>query len=165
MAKKLSTIAELKKLLAAKEVELARLTELREKLGAELVKVDAGIAQLQGAVARRGRRAAPARVRRGQPRRKRGGQTLKEAIAAILGGGRKPLGAKDIAEALPGVGYLSRSKNLLTMITSTLTRAPLFRRVARGKYRIVRRRGRPPGRAKGEAKPQAPSQAKSPQGG
>lgn len=165
MAKKLSTIAELKKLLAVKEVELGRLTDLREKLRAELVKVEAGMAQLAGAVARRGRRVAPARGRRGRPRRKRGGQTLKEAIAAILGTGRKPLGAKDIAAALPGVGYLSRSKNLLTMITSTLSRAPLFRRVARGKYRVVRRRGRPPGRAKAAAKPQAPSQAKSPQGG
>jgi hypothetical protein len=157
----LSTIAELKKLLAAREVELARLTELREKLGAELAKVDAGIAQLEGAAAPRGRRIAPARVRRGRPRKKRGGQTLKEAIAAILGTGRKPLGAKDIAEALPGVGYLSRSKNLLTMITSTLSRTSLFRRVARGQYRLVRRRGRPPGRAKA----QAPSQAKAPQGG
>ena len=167
MAKKSSTIAELKKLLAVKEEELTTLTDLREKLRAELAKVEAGIGQLAGAVAGGGRQAAPARVRRGRPRGGRRGLTLKEAIAEIFGGGRKPLGAKDIAEALPGVGYLSRSKNLLTMITSTLSRTSLFRRVARGKYRLVRRRGRPPGGAKAKAKAAAPSQAqtKSTQGG
>ena len=167
MAKKSSTIAELKKLLAAKEQELGKRTDLRDKLRAELAKVEAGIAELAGAVLGQGRRAAPARVRRGRPRGGRRGLTLKEAIAEILGVVRKPLGAKDIAEALPGVGYVSRSKNLLTMITSTLSRMTLFRRVARGKYRLVRRRGRPPGSAKARAKAPAASQAqpKSAQGG
>jgi hypothetical protein len=169
VAKKLSTIADLRKLLAAKEEQLTKLTDLREKLRAELAKVEAGIAQLAGAVLGRGRRAAPAQVRRGRPRGGRQGLTLKQAIAEIFGGGRKPLGAKDIAEALPGVGYVSRSKNLLTMITSTLSRTALFRRVARGKYRLVRRRGRPPGSAKAKARAKAPAasqaQPKSAQGG
>lgn len=169
MAKKSSTIAELRKLLAAKEQELGKLTDLRDKLRAELAKVEAGIAQLAGAVLGQGRRAAPAQVRRGRPREGRRSLTLKGAIAEILGAVSKPLGAKDIADALPGVGYLSQSKNLLTMITSTLSRATAFRRVARGKYRLVRRRGRPPGAAKAKAKAKGPAasqaQPKSAQGG
>jgi hypothetical protein len=161
VAKKSSTIAELRKLLTAKLQQLTNLMGLREKLRAELVKVEAGIAQLAGAVAGRGRRVAAAPVRRGRPKGGRRGLTLKQAIAEILGDSGKPLGAKDVAEALPRVGYASRSKNLLTMITTTLSRTPMFRRVARGKYRLVRRRGRPPGGAKAKAEASAPSQGQS----
>jgi hypothetical protein len=61
-------------------------------------------------------------------------------VGEVLGGTRKALGPKQIAEALPNVGYVSESKNLSVMVGQVLSGSPEFRRVARGKYRLDRRR-------------------------
>jgi len=74
-------------------------------------------------------------------------------VAEVLRASRKALRAKDIAEALPGVGYVSRSKHLLTTIGSLLSRRPEFRRVARGKYRLQRRGSGKERGTKGKPKP------------
>ncbi|MHC4984368.1 MAG: hypothetical protein ACYTF6_14525 [Planctomycetota bacterium] len=158
MAKSVGSIAELTKLLAQKQKQLAKLAATRKKLVAQLEKVDARMAAVKGARVARGRPRAGAKRRRGRPRGPRQKKTLKQAVAEILDGSRKPLGAKDIAAALPGAGYVSKSQNLLTMIGSVLSRTPEFRRVSRGKYRLQRRRGRKPGAAKGRAKARPASQ-------
>lgn len=151
MVKEVGTIAELKRLLAKKEKELRRLGAMRKKLATQLGKVDGRIAKLEGARARRGPKPKAAKVRRGRPRGRKRGKTLKQATMEILAGTRKALGAKDVAAALGSVGYVSKSKNLLTMIGSVLSSNPEFRRVARGKYRLQRRRGRAPSAAKAKA--------------
>ncbi len=153
MAKRAGTIAELRALLAKKEKQLRRLGAMRKKLVAQLEKVDGRVAKLEGAPVKRGPKPRAAKVRRGRrptaPTRRK---TLKQAATEILAGARKALGAKDIAGALGGVGYVSKSKNLLTMIGSVLSSTPEFYRVARGKYRLQRRRGRPPKAAKPKRK-------------
>jgi len=157
VAKKVGSIAELKKELAQKQKQLAKLAATRKKLVALLKKVDAGIAEVKGARAVRGRPRVAAKRRRGRPRGRRQKKTLKQAVGEILAGTRKAVGAKQIAEALSSVGYVSKSKNLLTMIGSVLSRTAEFRRVSRGKYRLQRRPGRKPGAAKAKARARAAS--------
>lgn len=138
MAKKLASIAELKKQLAQRQKELATLQAKRKKLQDQLGKVDGQIGELEGRQLVRRRRAA-GKARRGRPREAVGKKTLRQAVAEVLGGTRKALGPKEIAEALPGVGYTSRSKNVAVIVGQVLGR-PEFRRVARGKYKVDRRR-------------------------
>ena len=159
MPKTSTTIAELRRILAQKEKELAKLRATREKLALELKQVDARIAELEGKPSRRARKVTVTRARRGRPRGRAKGKTLKQAVMEILGATRKALGAKEVAEALPSVGYISQSKNLTTMVQGVLSRNPEFRRVARGKYRLQRRRGRPPKEAKPEAQAEAKPEA------
>ena len=158
VVRKTATIAELKSLLAQKERALRKLGAMRKKLTTQLEKVDARIAKLEGAPVKGGRKPAAVTARRGRPKGSGRGKTLRQAIAEILGESRKALGAKDVAEGLSGVGYASKSKSLMTMIGATLSKAPEFRRVARGRYRLLRRRGRPPAAAKAKAK--APAKPK-----
>jgi len=133
---KVVSIAHLRELLADREKELARLEARQKKLGAELKQVEGRIAGLTGrAEAARGGRAAV--KRQGQPAR--GKKSLKQAVAEVLGATRKALGPKQIAEALPNVGYVSESKNLSVMVAQVLSAGHEFRRVARGKYRLDRR--------------------------
>jgi len=155
VAKQAATIAELKRLLAKKEKELRKLGAMRNKLVAQLEKVDGRVAKLEGAPVKRGPKRRAAKVRRGRPAGRKRRKTLKQAATEILAGTRKALGAKDIAAGLGRVGYVSKSKNLLTMIGSVLSSTPEFYRVARGKYRLQRRRGRPPKAAKTKRKPSA----------
>ena len=137
MAKKLASIAELKKLLAQREEELAGLTATRKKLADRLTKVDGRIAELGGQRVTRRRPRATGKARRGRPPQKtRGKKTLKQAVAEVLGATRKALGPKEIAEALPAVGHASKSKNLSVMVGQVLSGNRAFRRVARGKYRL-----------------------------
>lgn len=157
VAKQAATIAELRRLLAKKEKELRRLGAMRKKLVAQLKKVDGRVAKLEGAPVKRGPKPRAAKVRRRRPTGRRRRKTLKQAATEILAGTRKALGARDIAGALGRVGYVSKSKNLMTMIGSVLSSTPEFYRVARGKYRLQRRRGRPPKAAK--AKGKAPAKA------
>jgi hypothetical protein len=134
MAVKTVSIAELKTELARQEKALERLEARRENLAAELRKVEVDIAQLKGE-SKEGLEPAV------------GGQretgTLRQAVAAVLAGTREALGPKDIAGRLPDVGYVSRSKSLPVMVEQLLSALSEFRRVARGKYLLQRRRGRP----------------------
>lgn len=140
MARKAVSIAKLKKQLAQRQKELATLQARRKKLQGQLGKVDGQIAELEGRQLVRRRRAA-GKARRGCPPQKtRGKKTLKQAVAEVLGATRKALGPKEIAEALPGVGYTSKSKNLSVMVGQALFGSPEFRRVARGKYKVDQRR-------------------------
>ena len=156
MARNVGSIADLKKLLEAREKELAKLASKRKKLVAQLGKLDKQIADVKGRAAVRRRRAV-AKARPGRPRGRRRKKTLKQAAGEILGATRKALGAKDIIAALPTVGYQSASKNLMTMVGSLLSRTPEFRRVSRGKYRLRRARGRPAKKAAGATKAQTTS--------
>ena len=139
MARKVVSIAHLRELLAEREKELAGLEGRQKKLGAQLKQVDARIAGLTGRAKGAGRGRAAVKGR-GQPAR--GKKSLKQAVAEVLGGTRKALGPKQIAEALPGVGYVSESKNLSVMVGQVLSAGHEFRRVARGKYRLDRRGSR-----------------------
>ena len=140
MVRKAVSIPELKKLLAQREKELAKLAARRKRLAGQLEQMEERIAELEGAPAGRGRRKAAVKARRGRPRKARERKTMRQAVAEVLGATRKALGPKEIAEALPVVGYVSRSKNLVTMVGQVLSGNPEFRRVARGKYRLDRRR-------------------------
>jgi len=137
VAEKAGSIAELKSELAKREKALEKLEARQKKLGAELKQVEARIAGLTGRAKAAGRGRATVKGR-GQPAR--GKKSLRQAVAEVLGGTRKALGPKEIAKALPGVGYVSESKNLSVMVGQVLSAGHEFRRVARGKYRLDRRR-------------------------
>ena len=152
VVRKTATIAELRSLLAEKEEALRKLGATRKELTTQLEKVDTRIAELEGAPVKKARKPAAVTTRRGLPKASGRGKTLKQAITEVLGADRKALRAKEIAAVLPSVGYTSKSKNLLTMIGAALSKTPEFKRVARGKYRLLRRRGRPPAAARSKAK-------------
>jgi DNA-binding transcriptional MerR regulator len=137
--RKVVSIAHLRELLAEREKELAGLEGRQKKLGAQLKQVDARIAGLTGRAKGAGRGRAAVKGR-GQPAR--GKKSLRQVVAEVLGETRRALGPKQIAEALPGVGYVSESKNLSVMVGQGLFASPEFRRVARGKYRLHRRGSR-----------------------
>jgi len=140
VARRAASIAELKKQLRQKEKELGRLRATRKKLAHQLTKVDTRIAELEGQRVTGRRPRAAARARRGRPKKARQKKTLRQAVAEVLGGTREALGPKEIAEALPAVGYTSKSKNVAVIVGQVLSRSPEFRRVARGKYKVDRRR-------------------------
>jgi len=137
VARKVVSIADLRRLITEREKELTGLEARRRKLGAELKQVEARIASLTGRAKAAGRGRAAVKGR-GQPAQ--GKKSLKQAVAEVLGGTRRALGPKQIAEALPAVGYVSQSKNLTTMVGQVLSAGHEFRRVAPGKYRLDRRR-------------------------
>jgi hypothetical protein len=137
VARKVVSIAYLRQLLGEREKELAGLEARRKKLRAELKQVEARIAGLTGRPKAAGRGRAAVKGR-GQPAR--GKKSLRQAVGEVLGVTRKALGLKQIAEALPNVGYVSQAKNLTTMVGQVLAAGHEFRRVARGKYRLDRRR-------------------------
>ena len=139
VAKREASIVELKQLLAQRQKELATLQAKRGKLVSQLNKVEGQIAQLEGKPVTRRRPRATAKARRGRPPKVTAKKTLKQAVAEVLGGTRRALGPKEIAEALPGVGYTSKSKSLRVMVGIVLSGSSEFRRVARGKYRLRRR--------------------------
>jgi len=159
VAKKAVSIAHLRELLAEREKELAGLEARRKKLGAELKQVDARIAGLTGRAkaAGRGRAAVKGGAQAGASKK-----PLKQAVAEVLGGTRKALGPKQIAEALPAVGYVSESKSLPVMVGQVLSAGHEFRRVARGKYRLSR--SRRAGTAAGKRKETAPAAGKKSEG-
>ena len=140
VAKKLASIAGLKKQLAQRQKELATLQARRKKLQDRLGKVDGQIADLEGSQLVKKRPRAAAKVRLVRPQKAVEKKTLRQAVAEVLGGARKALGPKEIAEALPGVGHVSKSKSLSVMVGQVLFGGPEFRRVARGKYKVDRRR-------------------------
>ncbi len=135
MARRAASIAELKKQLAQRQKDLATLMAKRKKLAGQLRKVEKQIAELEGRRVVRRQRAA-GEARRGRPRERAGKKTLRQAVAEVLGASRKALGPKQIAGALPAVGYVSKSKNVAVIVGQVLSRSPELRRVARGKYRL-----------------------------
>jgi hypothetical protein len=137
VARKVVSIAHLRELLGEREKELTGLEARQKKLGAELKQVEARMAGLTGRAKAAGRGRAAVKGR-GQPAR--GKKSLRQVVAEVLGETRKALGPKQIAEALPNVGYISGSKNLSVMVGQVLVAGHEFRRVARGKYRLDRRR-------------------------
>ena len=160
MAKKVVSIAHLRELLGEREKELTGLEARQKKLGAELKQVEARIAGLTGRAKGAGRGRAAVKGR-GQPAR--GKKTLKQAVAEVLGATRKALRPKQIAEALPNVGYLSKSKSLSVMVGQVLSGSPEFRRVGRGKYRLDRRRlGGKAAKKQGKAEAVAVKESESP---
>jgi hypothetical protein len=83
-------------------------------------------------------------------------------VAEVLGGTREALGPKQIAKALPGVGYVSESKNLSVMVGQVLAAGHEFRRVGRGEYKLDRRRLPRKGvRKQGKAGPSAEKKSES----
>lgn len=63
--------------------------------------------------------------------------TLAEAMAKVLGDGKKPVA--EIVAGIAATGYKSKSKNLSTMAAIQLgQRKDLFRRVKRGVYKVKR---------------------------
>jgi plasmid replication initiation protein len=153
VARKVVSIARLRQLLAEREKELAELEARRKKLGAELKQVEARVAGLTGRAKAAGRARAVVKGR-GQPAK--GKKSLRQAVGEVLGGTRKALGPKQIAEALPNVGYVSESKSLPVMVGQVLSAGHEFRRVARGKYRLDRRRlSRKVAAKQGKTKPTA----------
>ena len=161
MAKDAVSIAELKEMLAEKEKELANLQARRTTLARELEKVEARIAELQGEAGGRGGVAVEGGV--GLPAKAQEKKTLKQAVAEVLGATRKALGPKEIAEGLTAVGYVSKSKSLSVMVGQVLSGSPEFRRVARGNYRLDRRRlGGKAAKKQGKAEAVAVKESESP---
>mgnify|MGYP005833583587 CR=1 FL=1 len=126
-------IATLRRLLAEREKKLSQLTQTRERLMAELARVDRRIAQLAAAEADVTATRKPRPSRR--PALMRGGRlTLRAAMAQVLRQSNGAMSVKKILEGLSATGYSTTSKNLENMVRQALYKCPEFRRVRRGKY-------------------------------
>jgi len=138
------SIARLRKELARKEQQVARLTAKKEDLLKQIADVDGQIEAIVGKGADRGaapkaeKPASKQAGKRGTKRRKkqrRGGRPkLAETIKEILQEAKEPMGANDIAEALKARKFKTRSKNLVNLVREALTRVKGVRRVSRGQY-------------------------------
>ncbi len=107
---KMMTTAQLRRRLAARERQIARLLARREKLAKQLAAVDREIEALGEKVpkaGRRRRRAAPARRRRKLPRNVK---PLVEYVKEVLAKSKAGMRVKDVEAAVKKAGYKTFSK-------------------------------------------------------
>lgn len=157
------TLLEVKKLYEElSTLERQRLPELkkrRDALAGELAEVTAEIEAIEGVDperaaqgVRRGRpakaakkAARPAKAVGKGPKRRRAasggrGITLREAIANVLSNASKPMGPRQIEQAIiASKSFPDPPKTLLQQVTATLGRNPEFKRLDRGIYKLLRR--------------------------
>jgi hypothetical protein len=128
--------------------KLQELRNERRKLAAQLQKIDGQIAELGGAGdageavpakpgARSGRQGKPAAGAGGKKTRR--AQGLTEAVIKVVAEAGEPLRAREIVEALPGVGFKVKSikdarKRVSIVLSSQKNK---FVKVGRGLYRSV----------------------------
>ncbi len=160
------TLLEVKKLYEElSTLERQRLPELkkrRDALAGELAEVTAEIEAIEaiegvgperaaqgvrrGRPAKAAKKAArPAKAVGKGPKRRRAasggrGITLREAIANVLSNASKPMGPRQIEQAIiASKSFPDPPKTLLQQVTATLGRNPEFKRLDRGIYKLLRR--------------------------
>ena len=98
----------------------------RARLAAQLLALDARIAELGLATRSRGARAS------GAGKRHKNEMSLAGVLAQVLAG--KTLGVADAADAALRAGYKSNATNFRVMVNGTLSNSDKFKRVERGQY-------------------------------
>ena len=138
----MTTLADVRKMVAGEEAELARLRARREELAGEMAAVAQSIASLRGVgkAAEAAQEEAPVKpVVKGRKRRKAGKKTtLKGAVAAVLTQADGSMRAPEIVAELGAVGYESASKDPTKRVSTLLGQSKEFRKVSRGLYTIAR---------------------------
>ena len=135
-------INELRRQLAAKERQLAKVLNRRKDLAARLKAVDEDIIALGGKipVAKRRKRRKAARAKaKGAARRKPGrrGKPLAEYILGALKGAEDGLRVKEIVPAVRKAGYKTRSKDFYGIVASTVRDDGRFKKLRRGVYALA----------------------------
>jgi len=124
----------LRKELAAKEAQLARLRAERGKLARQLTGIEREIAVLGGRpvkIKRRGRKKTAA----GKGRRARRAPSLADVLARVM----KNKGAVTVAKAAGlalRAGYKSKSSQFANIVSQTLSAGKRFKKIARGIYAL-----------------------------
>ena len=135
------SIADLRKELAAKEGQLAKLRAQRDKLAKRLTGIEREIAVLDGRpvkIKRKGRKKAAAK----KGRRASGGPSLADVLARVMA----DKGNVKVAEAAKlalGAGYKSKSSQFGNIVSQTLSGDGRFKRIARGVYALKGKRQTP----------------------
>ena len=112
------SVVELRRELDKRESAARKLIAKRARLMKRVEALNQAIAALGGKPAGRARA--------------KNSMSLVEALAKLLKG--KELGIPEIMAQLPGVGYVSPSPNLRTMVNVSLLKKTHFKRTARGVY-------------------------------
>jgi len=121
------SINELEQLLQKKRDHLKVLQKRRNRLTAQVAKVDKEIALLQG------KAGAPKKTRR--PRRRgRGPRGLEPSIVDVLKASPEPQTAAEIAEAVEKTGYRSKSKDFVSLVRQVCYRSKLVQTKGRGRF-------------------------------
>jgi hypothetical protein len=163
---RMMTIAELRKELAAKKNQLAKLRTQRDKIAKQLAVVDRRIAALDGepvdAMPKRGKTAKMKPAVK-MARRTRGGSSLAGVLAQALAG-KGNVKVADATKLAVASGYKTKSANFGNIVSQMLSSDTRFRKVSRGVY-AFQKAGKAAG--KGSPKPaekKAKASAKSPKG-
>ncbi len=128
MPKATMTIAQLEQLLTKQKNRLKELQEKKEKLGAQISRIDEEMASLKGTAA-----AAPKKARRAP---KREGKSLREHVIEILKASPEPMNAREIAGAVKKAGYKSSSKNFVTLVRLFCYKSDELQRKGKGKFTV-----------------------------
>jgi len=139
------TIQELRKELQAKERAVAKLSAQRNKLVAELAKVDRDIAKLGGATEsgkvrkRAGRPAGRKKAAKKVSKRRKGrkGKPLVDYIHRVLAKKSGGMRVKEVAAAVKKAGYKTRSKDFYGIVAAALRDDKRFKRLGRGVYALA----------------------------
>jgi hypothetical protein len=139
MAPRYLSIADLRRELQKREGLLAKLVAKRDKLAGKLAGLSRKIAALGGEAPVRlgrppGRKASPARV--GRPGKRARGKVLVDYLKDIMGASKSGMRVLDAVDAVAKAGYRSASKDFYGIVATTLRDNKLFRRVARGIYKL-----------------------------
>ena len=136
MPRRVMSIHELRRALAAKEREAQKLQRQRTKLANRLDVIDGTLEVLGsvvdiGAAKKRGRPKATRRRRR----RARGG-SLVQYISKALAKAPEPVRVKNIMKAVQAAGYKSSSKDFYSLVAAALRDTDQFKRTGRGLYTL-----------------------------
>ncbi len=139
------TIQEVRKELQAKEGAVSKLSAQRNKLVAELAKIDREISVLGGATETgksRKRVAKPARRKKAakkvsKPRKGRKGKPLVDYIGDVLAKRSNGMRVKEMVGAVKKAGYKTQSKDFYGIVATALRDDKRFKRLGRGVYTIV----------------------------
>ena len=135
MAKR-GSIADLHRQLAAREKEVHKLAVQRKGLAKKIEDVDRRIVALTGEAPKKGLKKVAAEKAERAPKR-RGRKILADYITKALATSPEGMRARDIAEAVRGSAYPSKSKTFGQMVSATLARDKRFERVSRGVSRLA----------------------------
>ena len=134
------SIAQLEKVLANTKQQLVALKGKREKLLAQIGKVDKQIAELAGepvAPAAEAEAPAPAPTKPKKARKlAKNAMTLADAVVKVLGEAKEPMRAGDIAEAVTALGYKSKGKRLAKQVSIAAAKDESVEKVARGLFAL-----------------------------
>jgi len=133
---RIRSIQQLRQELQVKEKEIGKLQSRRNKLVAQVDRIDRQIAALAGK-ARRGRKLAAAGGKKAVTRRRATGKPLVEYIQTVLKKARKGMRVKEITQAVAKAGYRSHSKDFYGIVAAAVRDKTKFRRLGRGVYKLA----------------------------